>query len=213
MKKKVLPVLAAVALMTACGEETRNGQLTLSGSQPVKIIDQESKKAVEFLSGALKVEFSGDSGRKVTVKLEQGANKAKFSGKVNHEGGWNFTVRGKDIGQPVDFASQRSVELYGPVYTSYGTGGFCGFDGTWMTEETWQKGNEDWKVGFADTQTGAALGEFKSRLTGKSYLLESRNVWCRENPRRDPYPHPIPPRYPRISQRLSNLQQNGVSFQ
>lgn len=211
--QKLVPVLVAAALLAACGEETRNGQLTLTGAQPVRIIDQGGSP-VDFVGGPIKVVFSADSSRKFTVSLEQSGRKAKFSGRVPYADDWNFTVKGGDIGQPVDFTSQRTVSLYGPVYTRWGTGGFCGFDGQWETEETWQKGNEDWKVSFADARSGAGLGAFASRVSGKDYLLSSRNVWCRERPRHEPYPGPYPryPRWNQMSQNLSSLEKNGVSF-
>jgi hypothetical protein len=206
-KKFFLPMIAAVALLAACGEETRDGQLTLSGTQPVKIIDQGGS-AVEFVSGPLKVQFGADSSRKFTVQLEQADRKAKFSGQAPDAGDWNFTVLGRDIGQPVDLASARSVALYGPVSTQMGTGGFCGMNGTWETEEQWQKGNEDWTVTFADAQSGGNLGVFKSRVEGKSYLLGTRNVWCNDRPQRDP----LPDRGRHFSESLSKLQDSGVKF-
>jgi hypothetical protein len=185
--------------------------LTLTGGQAVRIIDQGGSP-VDFTTGPLKVTFGADGGRKFTAQLEQAGRKAKFSGKVPDAGDWNFTARGKDIGQPVDLASGRSVTLYGPIATRWGTGGFCGFDGTWETEERWQKGNEDWTVSFADAQTGAALGAFKSRVEGKDYLVDSRNVWCRERPRHEPIDRPLPGGGRRMSESLQNLQDSGVKF-
>lgn len=203
----IMPVLA-VALLAACGEETRNGRLELAGSAPVRIID-ESGAGVEFVSGPLKVEFGANNSRKFTVVLEQGGRKAKFSGKVPDARDWNFTLRGRDIGQPADFASNRAVALYGPISTSYGTGASCGFDGNWLTEEQWQKGNEDWSVAFTDAQTSAALGTFKSRREGETYLIAVRNLHCRENHRREPRGGG---RWDRLSEKLSGLQDSGVKF-
>lgn len=183
--KNVLLILAAGFLMLGCDHETRNGSLSLSGSSPVRIVD-EGGKTVEFLSGPVKVDFSAGSSRKFTVEMEQGGRKAKFSGKVPESNDWNFTLRGRDIGQWVDFASSRSVSLYGPISTSIGRGGSCGFDGNYVTEESWQKGNEDWTVAFNDANTGAGVGSFKSRREGDSYLVGSRDLWCRENHRHEP---------------------------
>lgn len=208
MTKKFLPVLAAIALLAACGEETRDGQLTLSGSQPVRIVDQGGS-SVDFVSGPLKVQFGADSSRQFTVQLEQSGRKAKFSGKAPDAGDWNFTVLGRTIGQPVDLTSARSVALYGPISTQSGTGSFCGFNGTWETEEQWQKGNEDWSVTFADAQSGGGLGVFKSRVEGKSYLIGTRNVWCLERQPREPLPDRGGRR---MSERLQDLQDSGVKF-
>lgn len=207
IKRRFLPLLAAAALLAACGEETRNGQLTLTGSQPVRVVDQ-SGASVEFVAGPLKATFGAESSRKFTVELEQNGRKAKFSGKI--PGGaqdWNVSIKGGDIGQPVDFASTRSVAYYGPVWTSWGMGDPCGMNGRWETEQSWQKGREDWKVAFADAATGAALGAFAS-TKDQDYLLSSRNTWCRERP----MPEPRGPRWNSVSQRLDGFQLDGVKF-
>lgn len=215
-RKSLLIGLAAGILMTACVDETRKGQLVLSGAAPVRIID-ESGKTVEFVNGAVKVEFSADSGRKFTVSMEQESRKAKFSGRAPNGGrDWNFTLRGREIGQLVDMASRRDVELYGQPSTSIGTGNSCGFDGRWVTEDVWQKGNEDWKVAFTDAQTSQAVGSFNSRREGVDFLISSRNLWCREQPRHDP-PFPRGPRgnlskAEGAVKKLSTLAESGVKF-
>lgn len=205
---KILMALAAAALMAACGEETRNGELTLSGSAPLRVAD-EGGATIEFYGGPLKVEFGADSGRRFTVKLEQNGRTAKFSGKAADVDDWNFTVRGRDIGQPADFISKRKVTLYGPVSRRWGFGGPCGFNGRWETEERWQKGNEDWTVAFKDAATGADIGAFASRLEGRDYLIDSRNVWCRERPEREPGRG----RWDRLSQTLSSVNPSSIKFE
>lgn len=218
-KKRIVPLLFAAVLLAACGEETRNGQLTLAGSQPVRVIDQ-SGAVMQFVTGPLKVTFGAESRSKFTAELEQNGRKAKFSGAMPAYSDWNFTVRGRDIGQPVDLASTRSVALHGPTRTTWGMGGPCGFNGQWETEETWQQGTEDWKVAFNDAQTGAALGAFASR-TEQSVLLGTRDVWCRERPMPEPR-YPRYPDYPRdpgrgrrleaVSQKLGNIVPADVNF-
>lgn len=205
-RRSTILTVACAIFMAACGEETRNGQLTLSGSAPVRIADQEGK-TVEFFSGPLKVEFGASSGRKFTVKLEQDKRTAKFSGKVPDADSWNFTVRGKDIGQPLDFTSRRDIQLYGPISRSWGWGSPCGFNGRWETEEQWQKGNEDWNVSFADAHSAAPVGDFKSRKEGQDYLISSRNVWCRERP-----DHDRGGRWDRMSKQLEDLKPADIKF-
>lgn len=187
-KKNVLLIAAAGFLMLGCDHETRKGQLVLSGSTPVRITD-EGGKAVEFVNGGLKVDFRASNDRKFTVELEQGDRKAKFSGRVPESSDWNFALRGQDIGQAVDFASNRSVEYYGPRSTAIGSGNSCGFNGTWVTEEEWQKCNEDWKVSFSDAKTSQSVGSFSSRIEGQSCLVGIRNLYCRERHEHEPFPH------------------------
>ena len=205
--KNILLALAAGFMMTACDHETRNGELTLSGSAPLRILD-EGGKAVDFVGGAVKVEFAASSNRKFSVTMEQGDRKAKFSGKVPEGNNWSFTLRGREIGQGFDAASLRSIQLYGPISTSIGSGGSCGFDGRWVTEDQWQKGNEDWTVAFTDASSAVAVGGFKSRREGQNYLVGSRELYCREEHRRDPGHG----RWDRMSKNLSSLSDSGVKF-
>jgi hypothetical protein len=206
MKKMNVLLLATVAAFAACNKESRDGQLTLAGSNPLRIAD-ESGKTVEFVNGALKAAFEPGSKDKVTVSLEQAGQKAKFTAKIPDNRDWNFTLRGKDAGQNVDMASKRTITLTGEPKKRYGTGGFCGFDGRWQTEEIWRDGKEDWKVAFADSQTGYAVAAFESHKND-TYLVESKNIWCRENPRREPGGG----RWDRLSSRIEKLKTDGVKF-
>lgn len=203
-RSRIVLALAALAL-AGCNEEKRNGQLTLAGSTPLKIQDQ-SGKAVEFVNGPLKVVFDPEGSTKIAVTLEQDGRTAKFTGEIPRGADWNFTIRGQAIGQAVDIASARKIELYGPILRSWGTGGHCGFNGRWETEEEWRKGNEDWDVAFADSATGKPAASFKSRREGQDYLISSRNTWCRERPEHDRG------RWDRFSEKLSNLKESGVKF-
>lgn len=199
MKRSGILLVLAAALV-ACGEETRNGQLSLAGSAPLRIADQEGK-TVDFYSGPLKVVFKAESRSKVTVQLEQGERAARFSAKIPGSRDWNFSIKGSEIGQPVDLESQRSVALHGPVYERTGTGGPCGFDGNYITEERWQAGTEDWKVSFTDASTAQAVGSFASRKED-TYLIYSRNLWCRERRHHEPGRGG---RWDRVSQKVGEL--------
>lgn len=200
--------IALAAALVACGEETRNGQLTLAGSTPLRIADQDGR-TVEFFTGPLKVEFGPDGSRKVKVRLEQEGRVAKFSARVaGRNADWNFTIRGSEVGQPVDFTSTRKVEYYGPREVRLGNGGPCGFNGTWVTEETWQRGNEDWRVAFADAGNGTAVGAFASRREGEYYLIEVHELWCRDHREHEPRQ----PRWDRVSHSIERFQEQGVRF-
>ena len=179
MNKKLLLCLGAALLVAACDSETRNGQLTLTGTSAVRVMDKDGH-AVDFTSGPLKVAFGVPGGDKISVRLEQGDRKATMEARVPADGDFNFTLRGADMGQSFDLASQRKLDLYGEKHTSIGNGGSCGFDGEWVTEETWQKCNEDWKVLFTDTRNSAALGTFESIHNGADCLIATRDLYCRE---------------------------------
>lgn len=183
-KTSILLSLAACVFVMGCDSETREGKLQLSGSAPLRIVD-EGGKTVEFVNGPLKVELSARSGNKFSVSMEQSGRKAKFGGKVSGNSDWNFTLRGKEIGQLVDITSNRKVTLYGEPRKTIGNGGSCGMNGTYVTEETWQSCDEDWKVGFSDVQLTQFVGIFESHRKGESCLVDVRNLYCRERPDHD----------------------------
>ena len=214
--KKNAPMLfsLAVLLFAACGEETRDGQLSLTGSAPVRIVD-EGGKTVEFAAGPTKVEIAPGSSNKFTVTVSQGKDKkAKFSGKApRNDGDFNFSLRGKDIGQPMDFASARNFELFGQTRRRISDGMSCGYNGREVVEETWQSCNEDWKVSFNDAATQASVGGFHSRRENESCLIDSRFIYCREEPRHEPFPRrPFVKSTEDTAKKVSNLLDNGVKF-
>lgn len=206
-KGGLLFVVAAAIAMTACNEETRNGQLTLAGSAPLRIAGQNG--TTEFYTGPLTVEFAPEGGRKVKVKLKQDSRETEFQVNISQRD-WNFTVRGSEIGQPVDLASNRSVQLYGPVERRIGNGGPCGFDGNWVTDEYWQQGTEDWTVKFTDAGNGSAVGTFASRRND-SYLVRTEQLWCRENHRHEPR-GPMGRWGANLSAKLGDIQPASLNF-
>ncbi|MBI5211465.1 MAG: hypothetical protein HY927_15945 [Elusimicrobia bacterium] len=213
--KRISYVLGlAVVLLAACGEETRDGQLTLAGSAPLRIVDQ-SGKTVEFPAGPTKVEFSADRSRKFTVTVSQGKDKqAVFSGQAPASNGWNFTLRGKDIGQPFDLTSDRKVEYVGRPWRRIRDGAPCGFNGRMVVEDVYQACNEDWRADFADASNAQAIGSFLSRLRDETCLIGSRDLYCRDF---GPNPH-FPPHHRRLEgmersiKKLNDLGADGIKF-
>ena len=95
----------------------------------------------------------------------------------------NFTLRGADIGQPVDLVSVRRYTVTGPSQrTSYWEE--RGFDRC-MVDYSWNPCDEDWTISFL--AASGELGVFAARTAAR----------CNE--RRDTYAcHPIPGRQPHI---------------
>ncbi|HAH06312.1 MAG TPA: hypothetical protein DCM05_07255 [Elusimicrobia bacterium] len=191
MKRLPYIVFLGVFLLAACGEETRDGMLTLTAG-PLKLIDQGGA-VVEFLAGPTKVHFAASNKtRKFTVTVSQGdAKKATFAGQTPNYSGWDFTLRGKDIGQAVDMTSFRKVDYVGRSWTSIHEGGPCGYNGRWMVEYEYQECSETWRVDFADSSNLQAVGSFLSKREGRTCLLNERNLYCRDFGPQPPYP-PIP---------------------
>jgi|CXWL01.1.fsa_nt_gi hypothetical protein len=194
MRQNAFPMILTVAVLalTGCNKETREGQLTLSGTAPVRFVS-EGGKLVEFYAGPTKVEFSANSRDKIAVVVSQQDKKAVFSGKAPAGEDWNFVLRGKDIGQPVDMTSRRQLTYKGKPQTAIVDGGFCGSNGRWVVEEKHQACDEEWTVAFADANTSLALGNFRSFRGDRTCVLSSRNLYCRDEMR--PVPVPIPPRF------------------
>lgn len=196
MKRNILSLtlVVAAAVLTSCNKETRDGELTLSGTAPVRFVS-EGGKIVEFYAGPTKVELSAKSRDKITVSISQGdKKKAVFSGKAAEGADWNFVLRGKDIGQLMDMISRRLLTHKGKPWTTISDRGICGVNGRWVVEDKLQKCDEDWSVAFSDANTSLALGAFRSRRNDKTCLISSRNLYCREEMRPIPTP-PIPPRF------------------
>lgn len=192
MKRLSYILCLSVVLVAACGEETRNGQLTLTGSAPLKLLDQ-SGKVVEFLAGPTEVTFAPEGSRKFKVTVKQGADKqAAFSGQAPSGNGWNFTLRGQDIGQQVDMASDRKIDYVGQPWRRITEGAPCGYNGRWVVEEEYQTCNEGWRVDFTDSATYSAIGAWASQRDNLTCFLSSRNLYCRDYGPQPPY-HPIPP--------------------
>lgn len=195
-----LVVLVSASMLAGCDKETRRGTLVLSGSSVLRLVD-ESGQTVEFSAGPTKVEFSAKPGKRVNVTISQGADRqAHFSGPAPQGGDpWNFALGGKEIGQPVDINSSRSLEKYGKIWQSVGDGGPCGSNGRWVVEETYQECREDWTVAFTNADDSRSVGLFHSHLEPLSCLLSYRNLFCRENSQPS-IPIPIPmPRLPRTA--------------
>ena len=213
--KKISSILClAVVLLAACGEETRNGLLTLAGSEPLRITDQ-SGKVVEFAAGPTKVVFSADKSRKFTVTVSQGQDKqAAFSGQAPANDGWNFTLRGKDMGQQVDMTSDQKVEFSGRPWRNIRDGGPCGFNGRMVVEDEYQTCSEDWRVDFADAVSAQPVGTFLSQRSNMTCLIGSRNLYCRDygpNPPHPPYPHhPRPRRLDAAEKSVQKLNDLGI---
>ncbi len=188
MKRNILSLtlVIACAVLTSCDKETRKGELTLSGAAPIRFVSKDGK-TVEYYAGPTKVELSAKSRDKVTVIVSQGDKKAVFSGKVSGGDDWNFVLRGKTIGQPMDMSSRRQLTYTGKVWYRISGGGFCGFNGRWVVEDKLQKCDEDWNVAFTDANTSAPLGAFRSRQNDMTCLISSRNIYCRDD-HRAPFP-------------------------
>lgn len=165
MPKLTLSLIAVAVCLAAAGcdfKEKRNGTVTLAGGANIPLNDQSGARA-ELVAGPAEVTFKkGSSDRNIAIRVSQpNRPEINFSADVSSDyRSGNFTLRGSQIGQPVDLISGRSYAITGPThrYTTWEDNGFerC------LVDTTWDPCDENWKVTFL-SGAGAELGNFASR--------------------------------------------------
>lgn len=156
-----------------------------------------SNGAAELVAGKTEITFKkGSSDNSIAIRVRQPSRpeielEAKVSG--DYRTG-NFTVKGSEVGQPVDMASSRAFAITGPTvrYTTWENmgGQEC------LVEISYQPCDESWNMAFS--ANGKELGSFSSR-TASRCNESRRQQFCR----RDPMPQPP---YPRVGDHRQVLQ-------
>ncbi|MDE2510462.1 MAG: hypothetical protein KGL74_05015 [Elusimicrobia bacterium] len=190
--KKLSLILAAACLVAAAGcdnKETRSGNLSLSGSANVPLIDKSGTRA-ELTAGPTEITFQkGSQNGTIAIRVRQ-PNRPEVNIEAAVPGNassGNFTLRGSEIGQPVDLVSARTYAVDGPNQrdTRWEDQGFE----TCLIEYTWDPCNESWTVSFRSA--AGELGAFASRTETRCNERTSQ-VMCRSNnrePRIPDFPH------------------------
>lgn len=182
---RYLPLAAVLLAVAGCDfKETRTGQITLTGSAGIPLNGKAG--AATLVAGRAELTFKkGSSDKTIALRVKQSGRpdvdlEAAVAG--DYRSG-NFTVRGSDIGQPVDMTSARAFTTTGPTerYSSWEERG----SQTCMVEYSYDPCDENWTLSFRAVG-GAELGSFASR-TSTRCNERSRESFCRHNPR-DRYP-------------------------
>lgn len=190
MKKSLLPLIAVCLTVSACDLFKRDGHVTLTGGTPIPLNDRNGSRA-ELVAGPAEIRVKkGDAKDTIEVRVRQpGRSEINFTAPVsgNVRSG-NFTLRGSEIGQPVDLVSARSFVVTGPTqrYTTVEESGFqrC------MVDVTYDPCDENWSVTFR-SGAGAELGQFASRSAERCNERRGFPYACHR------YPEPRVPDYPR----------------
>jgi hypothetical protein len=207
---RLLPLAAALLVLAGCDfKETRKGQITLAGASGIPLNGKAG--AATLVAGPAELTFKkGSSKNSIALVVKQSGRpdvdlEAAVSG--DYTSG-NFTLRGSDIGQPVDMTSARAYAITGPVerYSNWEDRG----NQTCMVEISYEPCDENWNLSFRSVN-GVELGSFASR-TATRCNEQSRESFCRSNPR-----EPRIPDYPRggrnmIYQGASDLGADNVKF-
>lgn len=187
--KKPLLLLAAVAALAACDSETRKGSITLAGSSNIPLNGRNG--AAELVAGPAEVTFrKGSSSGRVVVKVRQSGREVELEAPVSGDyRSGNFTLRGSEIGQPVDMVSARSYAITGAPqrYTTIEERGFQ----TCRVDVTYDPCDESWTVDFKAVN-GTALGTFSSRSATQCNLRQGMPYACWRDPSRDFPRHDFP---------------------
>jgi hypothetical protein len=185
---KRLSLVLAVACLAAVGcdnKETRSGSITLTGTAGIPLNDKTGSHA-ELVAGTAELTFQkGSKDGTLAIGVRQSGRpdvniEAPITGDFRTG---NFTLRGSEIGQPVDLVSARSYVVTGPNqrWSNWEERGYerC------MVETSFDPCDENWAVSFR-TAAGE-LGAFTSRTMSR----------CNER-RYESFCQPIPGREPRI---------------
>lgn len=209
MNRRYLPLVAVLLAVAGCDfKETRSGLIQLTAGTTGIPLNGKSGPAT-LAAGSAEITFKkGSSDKSIAIRVKQSGRpdvelEATVSG--DYTSG-NFTLKGSEIGQPVDMASARAYAITGPNqrWSNWEDRG----SQTCMVETTFDPCDENWTVGFRSVN-GADLGSFAARTATR--CNERRYTsWCRPN-----HNEPRPP-YPRgrndILQRVSETAPENLKF-
>ena len=156
----------------------------MTGSSGIPLAGRNG--AAELVAGKTEITFKkGSSDKSIAIKVRQPSRPdIELEAKVNGDyTTGNFTLKGSEIGQPVDMTSARDYAITGQRvhYTSWENMGSqeC------LVEISFDPCDENWNVSFRSAD-GKALGSFSSRYSFR--CNESRRQqFCRRDPIREPH--------------------------
>lgn len=155
----------------------------MTGSSGIPLAGRNG--TAELAAGKTEITFKkGSSDNSIAIKVRQ-PNRPEIELEAKVNGDYrtgNFTLKGSEIGQPVDMASSRSYAITGQTvrYTTWENMGSqeC------LVDISYDPCDENWTVGFS--ANGKELGSFSSRYAFR--CNESRRQqFCRRDPIREPH--------------------------
>ncbi len=212
MTRRYLPLVALMLVIAGCDfKETRSGQIVLTPAGAAGIPLNGKAGAATLVAGPATLTFKKGSSDKAIALLVKQNGRADVNLEATVAGDYtsgNFTLRGSEIGQPVDMTSARSFAITAPNQR----------DSRWedqgnqtcLVEYTYDLCDEAWSLTFKAVN-GVELGSFSSKVATRCNEQRGFPTFCRRDPSREPH---IPdfPRGPHRSQILNDAQ-NGVSFE
>lgn len=188
MNRRLLPLIVLVVAAACDFKETRSGVITLTGASSIPLNGRNG--AAQLVAGTAEITFkkgSRDGSARVIVR-QNGRPDVDLEAAVPSD--WttgNFTLKGAEIGQPVDIASARSWAATGPEssYTDWEDRGFqrCRVDVYYTPCD------ESWTLNFSGAS--GPLGSFASRKGTRCNERRGMPYACHRDPsdRPDRFPH------------------------
>jgi hypothetical protein len=184
--KRVSLILAAVACFAAAGcdnKETRKGSITLTGAAGIPLNDKSGAHA-ELAAGPAEITFQkGSQKGTIAIAVKQAGRpdvniEAPLKGDPTQG---DFTLRGSEIGQPVDLVSARRFTVTGPNqrWSHWEDQGFerC------LIEDSFDPCNESWTVTFR--AAAGDVGAFAAHTASRCNERNSQS-FCQPVPGREP---------------------------
>ena len=191
-------------------KETRSGQIVLTpGSAGIPLNGKAG--AATLVAGSAELTFKkGSSDKSIALRVKQSGRpdvdlEATVAG--DYTSG-NFSLKGSDIGQPVDMTSARAYTITGPNqresrWEDQGSQ-------TCLVEYSYDPCNENWTLTFKAV-SGTELGSFSSTLWARCNERRGFPTFCRRD--RD---FPDYPRGPHgrngVFQRASQIAPENLKF-
>lgn len=181
MKSLTLVLVAACLAVVGCdNKETRAGSITLSGAAGIPLVDKSGTRA-ELAAGSAEITFQkGSKDGTIAIRVRQpGRPEVNIEAPVSGDPrSGDFTLRGSEIGQPVDLVSARRFTVTGGTqrWTNWEDRGFerC------LVETTFDPCDEDWTVSFR--AAAGELGAFAARTATRCNERRSE-AFCQPNGR------------------------------
>ncbi|UPT72703.1 MAG: hypothetical protein M0D55_12210 [Elusimicrobiota bacterium] len=198
-----MPLIAVLLAVAACDfKETRKGQITLTGA-PIPLNGRAG--TASLVAGPAELTFKkGSSDKTIAIIVKQpGRSDVELEAPVEkgYESG-NFTLRGSQIGQPVDMTSARAWTVTGPTQR-YVTRDDMG-NRSCMVDVSFEPCDEGWTVTFKSVN-GVDLGAFASRTATRCNERRGMPYACH----RDPMDRPDFPRGPRNASFMKGVSDIG----
>lgn len=184
MTRRYLPLVVLMFVVAGCDfKETRSGQIVLTPAGAAGIPLNGKAGAATLVAGSAQLTFKKGSSDKSIALLVKQNGRADVNLEATVAGDYtsgNFTLKGSEIGQPVDMTSARAYAVTGPreSYSNWEDQG----NQTCLVTTSYDPCDENWTLSFRSVN-GVELGSFASKTGARCNEQRGFPSFCRMNPR------------------------------